>query len=120
MVKLEVQTGMHLEAMYLLVTHLAHTSILLGYPWFALHDAVIRPKAGTITFDSTYCNKHCQTDPTTLRLRSEETITKSMTPEVMLESSTVPRRTRPGSSAGNTYCPYYASPSIRPNQVRSD
>ncbi|KAG9665731.1 hypothetical protein KCU87_g10162, partial [Aureobasidium melanogenum] len=80
--------------MYLLVTHLAHTSILLGYPWFALHDAVIRPKAGTITFDSTYCNKHCQTDPTTLRLRSEEPTTKSMTPEVVLETLTVPTTPR--------------------------
>ena len=89
-VKLEVATGSHQEAMYLLVTHLAHTPILFGYPWFDLHDVLLRPKEGTVTFDSAYCNKHCQTSPTALRLRYERNLPTTTSPEVVREAPTAP------------------------------
>ena len=80
--------------MYLFVTHLAHTSILLGYPWFLLHDAVIRPRKGIITFDCDYCNKHCQTSPTTLRLHYERNVFTPMPPRTVQDVPVIATPTR--------------------------
>ena len=80
--------------MYVFVTHLAHTSILLGYPWFLLHDAVIRPRKGIITFDCDYCNKHCQTSPTTLRLHYERNVFTPMPPRTVQDVPVIATPTR--------------------------
>ena len=93
-VKLQVDVGPHQETMYLFVTHLAHTSILLGYPWFLLHDAVIRPRKGIITFDCDYCNKHCQTSPTTLRLHYERNVFTPMPPRTVQDVPVIATPTR--------------------------
>jgi hypothetical protein len=60
-----VQTRMriedHSEEIKLLVTQLAHYPVILGMPWLKEHDPRIGFASHTVTFESDYCQKHCNT-----------------------------------------------------------
>ena len=51
----------HCEEIRLFVTQLAHYPVILGMPWMKQHDPRVGFANHTLTFDSEYCRKHCNT-----------------------------------------------------------
>ena len=61
----------HHEALPMFVTKLGHYPIVLGIPWFELHDVAIRFSSRTLTFGSQYCASHCNRTPTVVLSRQK-------------------------------------------------
>ena len=58
-VKTKMQVEDHEETIRLYVTQLAHYPVILGMPWLKLHDPRVSFASHTLTFESEYCQKHC-------------------------------------------------------------
>ena len=60
----------HYEDIKLFVTQLAHYPVILGMPWMKQHDPRIGFASHTLTFDSEYCQKHCNTPGRPMKVRA--------------------------------------------------
>lgn len=60
----------HTEKICLYATQLAHYPVILGMPWLKLHDPRVGFASHTLTFDSDYCRKHCNTPERPTRIHA--------------------------------------------------
>jgi hypothetical protein len=58
-VKATMKVEDHTETIRLNVTQLAHYPVILGMPWLKQHDPRIGFASHTLTFESEYCQRHC-------------------------------------------------------------
>lgn len=65
--KIKMIIDKHEESIPMFVTKLGHYPVVLGLPWLKRHDVSIKWSTGTVTFDSTYCHKHCSLVTATIR-----------------------------------------------------
>ena len=56
-VEARLQIRHHMERATFFITQLGHYPLVLGIPWLKEHNATIRWRANTITFDSLECSK---------------------------------------------------------------
>ncbi|KAK9652865.1 hypothetical protein HCH54_010281 [Aspergillus fumigatus] len=52
------------------IVQLAHYPVVLGIPWMKVHDPLIRFAAHSITFDSDYCRKYCNTPQKSTKIQA--------------------------------------------------
>ncbi|RAQ98759.1 hypothetical protein DDE82_008931 [Stemphylium lycopersici] len=58
-VKATMRVEDHTKTIRLNVTQLAHYPVILGMPWLKLHDLRVGFASYTLTFESEYCQRHC-------------------------------------------------------------
>jgi hypothetical protein len=75
----------HEEEIKLFATQLAHYPVILGLPWLKKHDPRVRFAGHTITFDSDYCRKHCNTPEKPLKIRAVHDVPKKDRPKRLPE-----------------------------------
>ena len=62
-VTIPVDIGAHQETLTLDVAPIGSHSIILGLPWFQVHNPTLNWQQGQVQFNSDYCNGHCLPHP---------------------------------------------------------
>ena len=82
----------HDEQLPMFVTKLGHYTIVLGIPWFRLHDVAVRFASNMIRFGSQYCTTHCHDAPVTVQGVTEEPPDPVYAPGGIFEPQIRPQR----------------------------
>jgi hypothetical protein len=75
---------------FLFVTRLSHYPIILGIPWLKLHDPELKFGQGTMLFNSSYCQRYCNTPSRPTRIHAVPDVPAKERPENVVRPVAAP------------------------------